>query len=531
LTPLLVALWSSPLPDAESRSPNPEPRLSSAFSLGLVTGLVYFTGTLYWITHVMVVYGGFEKSIGTRLAVPVAALVNGALIAYLALFPALFAVIVRRLMIAFGAGAFTVAPLVWVATELGRAHLLTGFPWVLLGYSQVTVPSVAQLASVLGVYGVSALVAAVGAALARCAVTTEPAARRRVIAGVIAGVAGIAAWGAARASRAELTRMGTPVRVALVQGNVDEAEKTEAVRAQSIFDSYLSMTRDAIGRGAELVIWPESSTPFMLEEDPADAQRVRAIARQARVPILLGSDEIERGNPTKYYNSAFLIGTDGRTVSGYRKIHLVPFGEYVPFKRLLFFAGPLVDAVGPFSSGQRADLLPVDGHRISVAICYEVVYPALVRQFVSGGSELLTTITNDAWFGRTSAPYQHFAQASMRAIEEGRYLVRAANTGISGIVDPYGRVVVESGLYQPAVLLGEARFIEASTIYARIGDVFAYASAVATLVAMLLAGSPRRRVQWSDADRRRPDATLRGSHQARRRLAELSLKPPTPKRN
>ena len=139
-------------------------------------------------------------------------------------------------------------------------------------------------------------------------------------------------------------------------------------------------------------------------------------------------------------------------------------------------------------------LLPVGGHLISTSICYEIVYPDLVRQFVAGGSELLTTITNDAWFGRTSAPYQHFAQASMRAIEEGRYLVRSANTGISGIVDPYGHVSSERAIYEPAVVVGEARFLRTTTVYARIGDVFAYASVVATLALVVL--SRRRRIQW-----------------------------------
>ena len=460
LAPLLLALTASP---------RVRPR---AFFLGLTTGIVYFTGTLYWITRVMIVYGDLQPWVGV--------LVNAALIAYLALFPAIFAAIVGRLTSTYGWLGLAASPVVWVATELGRTHLLTGFPWVLLGYSQATVLPIAQLASLFGVYGVSGLVASVSAA--------GVVARRVVPVVAVAGlVIAVAAWGALRVRSGELTGVGDRVRIGLVQGNIEQSEKTEVSRANEIFDSYLAMTRQAIGYGAELVIWPESSTPFMFEEDPVAAARVRAIAREAHAAILLGSDQIERGSPDKYYNSAFLVRRDGTTAGVYRKMHLVPFGEYVPLRRLLFFAAPLVEAVGAgFFAGEKAEILPLDGHAISAAICYEIVYPDLVRRFVVGGSELLTTITNDAWFGRTSAPYQHFAQASMRAIEEGRYMVRSANTGISGIVDPYGRVLEQSAIYERKVILGEARYLNASTFYQRHGDVFAYACLALTL-AMLLA--------------------------------------------
>jgi apolipoprotein N-acyltransferase len=461
------------------------PNTRHAFLLGLTTGLVYFTGTLYWITLVMANYGG--------LPMWISAILNGALIAYLALFPALFAVVMRRALHSFGARALAAAPLVWVATELGRTYILTGFPWVLLGYSQAEVLSIAQVASVFGVYGVSALVAAASAAAANV-VLAEPGDRVRPVAVVAGLLIIVSTWGSRRVELAEWTRESEPIRVGLVQGNVDQAQKWDPARATFIFTNYLEMTRQAIKSGAQLVLWPESSTPFYFEEarDRADADRLRALAREARVPILIGSDQIERGVPPKYFNSAFLVREDGSTGGVYRKMHLVPFGEYVPFKRMLFFAAPLVEAVSDFSEGDRPALLPVGGHLISTSICYEIVYPNLVRQFVTGGSELLTTITNDAWFGKTSAPYQHFAQASMRAIEVGRYLVRSANTGISGIVDPYGRVLARSPIYQPAVIVGEARFLRTTTVYTRIGDVFAYASVAATLALVVFS---RRRVQ------------------------------------
>jgi apolipoprotein N-acyltransferase len=492
LAPLLVALTLAGT------------TLSRAFLLGLLTGAVYFTGTLYWITGVMANYGDMASSV----AVPI----NALLVGYQSAFVAVFALVLRRILVKHGPLALMAAPPVWVATELGRTHFLSGFPWVLLGYSQTSVLPIVQLASIFGVYGVSMLVASVSAALALYFLPAAKAGRRqsgRVTAVrashwssyesalplivVLAVIIGVAVWGSRRAARAEWTHSGEAIRIGLIQGNVDQDEKAQAGRAAGIFQDYLRMTRQAIGEGAQFVLWPESSTPFRFEDDPLAAAQIRTLARQARVSILFGSDQFVRGAngaPTTFYNSAFLVRPDGTTGGVYRKMHLVPFGEYVPAKSLFFFAAPLVQAVSDFSAGQEAALLPVGDHLVSTAICYEVVYPDLVRRFVACGSELLTTITNDAWFGPTSAPYQHFEQASMRAVEEGRYLVRSANTGISGIVDPYGRVIARTGIFQPAVLVGDARFLTTSTFYARHGDVLAYASVLTT--ALLLVVGRRR---------------------------------------
>ena len=431
----------------------------------------------------MVMYG--------NLSTAIAVLVNAALIAYLSLFVVLFAMVMARLTRVGGLSALLAAPAVWVAGELGRTHLFTGFPWVLLGYSQVTVLPIAQVASLFGVFGVSALSASFSAAIAMIAV--DPLRTRRTFVPLAAAVlllASLSLWGGWRIRRADLTGTGEALRVGLLQGNVDQNDKWNAERAAGIFNEYLRMSREAVAQGAGFVVWPESATPYPFGDSLVATEEIRLLARQTGVAILLGSDQLERGPIHRYFNAAFMVSPEGADAGVYRKMHLVPFGEYVPLRQVFFFASRLVEAVSDFSAGESVAVLPVRGHQVSTAICYEIVYPDLVRQFVRAGSELLTTITNDAWFGATSAPYQHFAQASMRAIENGRYLVRAANTGISGIVDPYGRVLAASGLFKPAVIVGDVRFLQATTFYTRTGDLFAYLCVVVTAVLLILVRRP-----------------------------------------
>jgi apolipoprotein N-acyltransferase len=486
LTPLVVSL---------ARTPRMAPR--RAFLLGLVTGVVAFAGTLYWLVETMTTFGG--------LAAPVAILAAALLVAYLALFPAAFALAVARLRARLGSHGLLLAPAVWVSGELGRQYLWDGFPWALLGYSQVTVLPVAQLASAVGVYGLSGLLALTATAAAY-ALVTGGRTRWIVIGSTAALVTLITVWGAARLRGSELLSRGDPVRVAVLQGNVAQDEKWDPARRGEISDRYLAMTRQALAARATFIMWPESSTPLPFEQDIVGGAAIRRIAVESGATLLIGSDQVEpikavappdRERPAeageskvtaKYYNAAFLVKPDGSVGAIYRKMHLVPFGEYVPLQSLLFFAGPIIGAVAdfsPFTPGDVPVLLPVGSHVASTAICYEVIYPDLIRGFVRNGSELLTTITNDAWYGRSSAAYQHWDQASMRAIEEGRYLARAANTGISGFVDPYGRVIAKTALFEPAVVVQDIRFIRDRTIYNRIGDLVAWLSLGLTIAALL----------------------------------------------
>jgi apolipoprotein N-acyltransferase len=480
LTPLYLALsgWSGragSIPGVPARR---------GFLLGFVAGVVHYAGTVYWTSGTVATFGGLPWLV----AVPVAGLLVLYMSLYLGLASAAAAVLIQR----FGAGGLLMAPATWVAAEYARAHIFGGFPWIPLGNAVVTLLPIAQIASVAGVYGVSWFLATLHALTAYAAIATGRARAQAAVAALVMLVAA-SWWGAARLSANELTQSGRPIRIGLVQGNIPQEEKWDPSRAAFIFERYLQMTRDAAARGAQFILWPESATPFYFDEDPASARQVRQLVHEIGTPLLFGTDEIERGTPPKYYNSAYILDESGATAAVYRKMFLVPFGEYVPFGTLLTFVGPLVDAVSAFTPGQQVTMLPVQGHMVSAAICYEVVYPHLIRRGVLQGSELLTTITNDAWYGQTSAPFQHFELAAMRAIEQGRYLARAANTGISGIIDPYGRIVTRTALFETTTVVGEVRFLQERTVYARIGDLPAQLAMLLTLLGVGVALTRRRR--------------------------------------
>lgn len=454
-------------------------------ALGAAAGVVYFLGTIYWTSAVVSQFGG--------LAGPVAALCALALALYMSLYTAAACGVIGAAVARAGARGLVLAPCAWVAGEFARGHVLGGFPWVPLGSAVVTLVPVAQLASAIGVYGLSGFLVTLAALVA---VATTSVGRQRLWSGgaAVLLLAGVSVWGAWRVADGRLLREGTPVTLGLIQPNVAQEDKWNRALVGDIGRKFTALTRQAVAEGAQAVLWPESSTPYLFNEDPVQAEPVRALVRETGVPLLFGTDEIERGSPDRFYNSAFVLDPTGAVAAVYRKMQLVPFGEYVPLRDLLFFVSPLVEAVADFAPGTQVTMMPLGEHMVSTAICYEVVYPHLVRQAVLNGAELLTTITNDGWYGRSSAPYQHFALASMRAIEQGRYLARAANTGISGLVDPYGRPVVATRVFEEAVVTVEARFLQSRTLYARIGDAVAIASLVVTLAAAAwIAGTRRAR--------------------------------------
>jgi apolipoprotein N-acyltransferase len=457
LAPLLVAL-------AESRGG------LDSFRLGYITGAVSSVGIVYWTALVVVQYGG--------LSLPVGIGVMGLLCLALALFPSLFAWMVGTWRRAFGPAALLLAPVAWVATEILRAHTLFNFSWCLLGYSQHANLPFIQIAQYVAVYGVSFVVASVSAVLAYVVVENRPRPRRRAAVGTAAMVGVVLAHGSWVLSR-PVPESGRS-RVALVQASVLQDEKWQPQKAWSNIDLHLDLTRRAAEQGARLVVWPESSVPFYFDRSPPLAAELQELVRQRKIYLVFGNDdrEMKDDRTERFWVGAKMLTPEGDLGLRYHKIRLVPFGEYVPVQSILTLGGrvtaKVVKQVADFTPGEEYSTGMVDGHKVGTFICYEAIFPDLVREFAAAGVELLVNITNDAWYGRTSAPYQHMAMAAFRAVENGKYLVRAANTGITAVVDPRGRILERTALFDRTLLVRDVPFVPGLTFYVRHGDVFAW---------------------------------------------------------
>jgi apolipoprotein N-acyltransferase len=455
------------------------------FASGFVAGLAFFAVVLYWLNIVMTTYGGLSP-LFSLLAYLV-------LLLYLAGYFAVATWAACRLETLLKLPCLLSLPLFWVALEYLRGILLTGFPWALLGYSQQNFSLAIQSADVTGVYGVSLLLVAVNCALAW--LLREP--RRKSAWLGAAGVLllslshfGYGAWRQAQ----PLDQRQTQLQVAMVQGNIEQAIKWNPDHRQATIDKYLQLSAQNGAVNPELIIWPEAATPFYLQDPSELSMQVGQLPRQTGSYLLVGSPAYQRLPDQNYrnYNSAFLFSPQGEVLGRSDKIHLVPFGEYVPFGSLLTFVNKLVAGVGDFSPG-TVKPLPLNGHSLGVLICYEAIFPDLARDYVRQGSDLLVNLTNDAWFGNSSAPYQHLAMTRFRAIENRIWLVRVANTGISALIAPSGKLVLSGPLFEAANLSGLVGLGSGATFYTRFGDLFAYACLLACAVFSLLAFLATRR--------------------------------------
>lgn len=435
----------------------PGPR---AFALSYITGVIFWLGTVYWLIHVTLP--------GMFL-----------LVLYLALYFGIFGLVVSAYNLQLTVYSLLFIPSAWVLLEYIRSHLLTGFGWALLGYSQYLNLPFVQIADITGVWGVSFLVMLVNviiyqlmsgrtkAVFIRCSLTC--------LLLVLCFVYGLFRLGFSRQAAA-----GNPVKISVVQPNIPQELKWQPLSRDSIIARYLTLTAQAAEDSPDLIIWPEAALPVVLEEEPEYFERVQELAEGIGRPMLLGAVTTTGAS---YRNSALLVSGQGRLVTKYDKLHLVPFGEYIPLRNILSFLETVVP-IGDFAPGHDYTVFslpagPALSARFSVLICFEDLFPGLSREFRKQGAGFLVNITNDAWFKQTSAPYQHLCASVFRAVENRLYLVRAANTGVSGFISPEGKIISlvrdktgRSIFVQGFLTRTVAVSKQQKSFYTRYGDVF-----------------------------------------------------------
>ena len=462
------------------------PGAGQVFAIGLACGIAAGTGRIYWIAETLVNYGGLNQV--------QAAASTGALVLYLALYPALFFLICRSLPERSPFFSWLAAS-AWVLLDWAQSWILTGFPWQQIGYSQYRNHSVLQFASVAGIYGLSFAVVLVNAAIAQAIL--EPRRLPFCAGPVLIGIAGLVAFGNHRLAEVTSTPSGTAyARVAVIQGSIPQEAKWKADRQRRTTDHYIELARNFMaekrGESYDLIVFPETALPYYLT-DPVFQEyreRVSGLARQLDTPILVGSLEGRRGvSGHPIYNRAFLMDRRGELIDFADKVHLVPFGEYLPLPQLFSYLDQLTAESGRFTPGDshRALALPEGDLRLGIFICYESIFPGITRTLALDGANLLINTTNDAWFGYTSAPYQHMAMAAVRAVECGLPLVRAANTGISGAVAPSGKVLVATDLFETTAIDLTLPPPVPETFYKRHGNILLLLCALGLAVAAAIA--------------------------------------------
>jgi apolipoprotein N-acyltransferase len=446
------------------------------FKTGFLTGLIAHAGILYWISHVVVQYGNLPVHAGISAVLLLAA--------YLSFYTACFAMGVVFLR-EKGNAVFLSAPLLWTLLEFVRSHLLTGFPWENLAHSQYLYLNIIQIADITGTYGITFTIVLINAVLYNVLAAHLRGGRYPAVEIAVACAIVVVIYGYGHFRTADIQeslKRAANVEVALVQGNIDQNIKWDTRYQSETLEIYRTLSLRDIPAQGGLIVWPETAAPFYFERADTLRTAVFDLVRISGRSLLFGSPYCEeRNGMVSFMNSAYLIQSDGVVAGRYDKVHLVPYGEYVPLRKLFPFISKLVAGIGDFRPGKGFDPIVSDGRRFGVLICYEAIFPEAARDYKQKKADLLVNITNDAWFGRTSAPYQHLSMTVFRAVENRLYLVRAANTGISAVIDPVGKILAQTDLFERTVLKCGVKFIDERTFYTAYGDLFVYLCGIALI--------------------------------------------------
>ncbi len=470
-----------------------EPKAS--FFIGIFSGTIFFLSTVYWIFHSVYFYGGIP-------AIPSLFIVL-LLCAYLGLYTGVFSLAFTFFLRNTRFPALLIAPVLWVTLEFVRTYAFTGFPWSLLGYSQYKFLHLIQISDVTSVYGVSFLVVGMNGLLFDVIVLWPGRSKRiplfapgLMTIGIIIYVLIIIMSLIYGTWRLNSEDKGRTIKASVIQGNIEQDKKWDKRFQRDVMNTYKRLSINAMNDSPDIIVWPESALPFVYSYDTSLTEEFLEFQRGLGIHLLTGSVILKEIKDEKPYlsNSAILFSPEGKAIAIYNKIHLVPYGEYVPLRRFFPFIEKLVVGIGDFVAGDDYVVMKSSLADIGNLICYEIIFPGLVRKFVNRGADVLVTVTNDAWFGKTSAPYQHFSMAVFRAIENRRPVIRAANTGVSGFIDGRGRIIKRSNIFKEAVLTEEI-FPETSerTFYTRYGDLFAFLCIIISILLIANTVFPERK--------------------------------------
>ncbi|MBW2567962.1 MAG: apolipoprotein N-acyltransferase [Deltaproteobacteria bacterium] len=463
--------------------------MQKSFFLGFLTGASHYISLLYWLPYTMKTYG--------HLPFLLCVIILILLSSFLALYTAGFSAVLSKLCSKPGM-SLILAPVIWVSFEYMRTFFFFGFPWELIGYSQYKNLHLIQIADILGVYGVSFLIVLSNSAiyLVFLSITDKrrqkKAVTKRLAAAAISvfAMTFILVWFYGKwsiQSIDKLTYTAPSIKAAIVQGNIDQTIKWDPAFQTKTANKYIKLSLSAKKDNPGLIVWPETATPFYFLNNIMLSNIVQKGIKDTGSDFLIGSPSfVLEKEAVEYYNSAYLITRDGKVCGKYDKAHLVPFGEYVPFNKWLPFIGKFVEGVGDFKSGARGKTITWSDCKLGLQICYEIIFPCLSRDMAINNAAILINITNDAWFGKSAAPYQHFSMAIFRAVENRRSLIRSANTGISGFIDPSGRILGKTDLFVEATMTRCVPVIQITTLYTRFGDLFAIICMVATIICFVL---------------------------------------------
>ncbi|WP_252379580.1 apolipoprotein N-acyltransferase [Desulfovulcanus ferrireducens] len=423
------------------------------FRTSLVCSIPAYSLALYWLVVPVHKYG----QLPLILAIPCPILMG----CYLSLFSSCYALTINFFKNKFSWPILALAGAsVWASLEVVREYLFTGFPWLVLASSFSEWPFFIQPVKFIGSYGL-------GFALATCSIWISLKSKKTISSAFVL-IISIALVGLVSKNN---TQVGAEKTVLLVQGNINQDKKWEKTYQLKTINKYIFLTKKGLQEGRpDLVIWPETALPFYFQEVTDLSLKIKNFVRSEKINLITGAPGyklLSSRDKYRLFNRAFLINEKGDVQGYYDKEHLVPFGEYVPLGKYLPFLHKLVEGAGDFSPGQHTQPMRLGNLALGMLICYEAIFPQLAQKRVEQGANILVNISNDAWFGDTSAPEQHLHLALLRAVEQGRYLVRSTNTGISVIVDPYGRIIKQTDLFTDAFLSGEIRLLTKTTFFHR----------------------------------------------------------------